>query len=177
MSNSLVVRKAPSPNPVRKNESQVRLNYITDIDWAKALLLIDAAIQAYNSFSEDDPRKCQTANIKSPDGYEFVECWNGTDSVFSAGKTVEVYGVVFRSCLAPYTYIFAFRGTDSLLDVIDDTGAYFAPFVPFDKTASVDPGVLVEAGFWNVYTESETRAKSEVQRSRSAENSGFKHRL
>ena len=139
------------------------MNYVTDIDRDKTLLLIDAAIQAYHSFSKDQPTECQTANIKPPAGYEFVECWNGTDSVFSADKTVEVYGIVFRSSQAPHTYIFSFRGTDSLLDIIDDLGANLTPFVPFDQAVSVDSRVQVEAGFWSVYTESDAGGTSMQQ--------------
>ncbi|MEM7010026.1 MAG: lipase family protein [Verrucomicrobiota bacterium] len=130
------------------------MNYITDINHDKALLLIDAAMQAYNSFSSKEPTVCQTAKIEAPDGYEYVDCWNGTDSIFSADKTVEIYGIVFRTLEAPHTYIFSFRGTDSFLDLIDDFGAAHKPFKPFDESVSVDSGVHVESGFWDIYSES-----------------------
>ena len=80
-------------------------------------------LQAYNAFDSNEPLKCQVDKIVAPKGFDFIEHWTGVDSVFNRDKTVECYGVVFRSQVAPYTYIFAFRGTSSLLDVLDDLGA------------------------------------------------------
>jgi len=131
------------------------INYIKDIndtDKAKVLLLIDASIQAYNAFSTDELAQCQTDKIVPPEGYDFVESWLGVDSIFGKEKTIECYGVVFRSQQAPYTYIFAFRGTASLMDVLDDMGADHSVFKPYDNTASVPAGVEVECGFYDVYT-------------------------
>jgi hypothetical protein len=69
---------------------------------------------------------------------------------------VECYGVVFRSQTAPYTYIFAFRGTSSTLDILDDLGVESKFFTPHDTPVMPVPGdVEVESGFFDVYCESD----------------------
>ncbi len=127
---------------------------INDIDKKKGLLLIDASLQAYNAFSEKAPAQCQTDKIIPPVGYDFVDSWTGIDSLFNKDKTVECYGVIFRSKTAPYTYIFAFRGTSSLLDILDDLGAESTIFTPYDSQSTPVPTTLtVESGFFDVYSE------------------------
>jgi len=134
---------------------------IDDIDKKKALLLIDASLQAYNAFSEKEPAQCQTGKIICPAGYEFVDSWTGIDSLFSEDKTVECYGVIFRSRTAPYAYIFAFRGTSSLLDILDDLGTESTAFIPHDaQRISVPSDVAVESGFFDVYSESNSNTPS-----------------
>jgi hypothetical protein len=134
------------------------IEYITDINdinKTKVLLLIEASLQAYNAFSKKTPAQCQVQNITPPIGYDFVDSWTGIDAIFSHDKTVECYGVIFRSQSAPYTYIFAFRGTSSLLDIIDDLGFETTAFSPHDSSnTSVPSTVSVESGFFNVYSES-----------------------
>jgi len=136
------------------------LTNINNINKEKALLLIDACIQAYAAFSTEQPAACQTAKIVPPAGYDFVDSWTGVDSVFGKDRTVECYGVVFRSQTAPYSYIFAFRGTSSLLDALDDLGAESKAFTPYDATSNTRiPGsVAVESGFCDVYSESDEGA-------------------
>lgn len=132
--------------------------YITSInaaDKAKVLLLIEASLQAYGAFNKDEPAKCREKNIVPPAGFDFVECWTGVDSVFSRDKAVECYGVVFRSKIEPYIYIFSFRGTASILDALDDLGAESSRFKPYDINVSVPSAVAVEAGFYDVYSSSD----------------------
>lgn len=134
---------------------------INEIDTEKAILLIDASIQAYTAFSSRDPEACQTAKIIPPAGYNFIDSWTGVDSVFGRDKTVECYGVVFRSQTAPYTYIFAFRGTDSFLDVLDDLGADHKPFTPHaGSKITIPEAVAVESGFYDVYSENDDTTDS-----------------
>ena len=137
--------------------NKVNIQYSTNIhntNTEKVLLLIDSSLQAYKAFNEKTPAKCQTAKITTPSGYEFIEDWTGIDSLFGKEKTEECYGVIFRTKAAPYTYIFAFRGTASLLDVLDDMGAEAKTFIPFDKTSSIPNNIEVESGFFNVYHKS-----------------------
>ncbi len=126
------------------------------IDPALALLLIEASIQAYNAYDSSHPARCATSAVTPPAGYDFVECWTGIDSVFfGEEKRVETFGVVFRSHAAPYTYIFAFRGTYALLDVIEDL-AFFEgkdAFRPYGSATPADSTALVASGFWSIYTE------------------------
>ena len=133
------------------------IKYLTEINEtnkSRTLLLIDAALQAYNAFDSKAPLVFQEKNCIAPSGYEFVDYWTGFDSLFGKDKTEEIYGVVFRSEVAPYTYIFAFRGTDSTLDVLDDLGAEHTDFAAFDPDAKIPPGVKVESGFYDIYSTS-----------------------
>lgn len=122
------------------------MNYVQPKDWEKVLLLIDASIQAYRAFDHKPP-------AKAPPGYVILDTWSGVDSVFSDDRTVEIYGIVFRSIATPYRYVFSFRGTASLLDIIDDLGVEKKPFTPIDRSVSIPAGVKVESGFCDIYTE------------------------
>jgi hypothetical protein len=122
----------------------------TNIDPAIASLLIDASIESYYALDPHAPAKCNPRNVTSPTGYDLVGCWTGVDTVFSISNQVECFGVVFRSQAAPYTYIFSFRGTYSMLDVLEDADFWEQDyFVPFQ--ASPSPEAKVSSGFWSIY--------------------------
>lgn len=129
-------------------------------DKAKILLLIEASLQAYSAFNKAEPAKCQEKNIVPPEGFDFVEYWTGIDSIFSRDKAVECYGVVFRSKIEPYIYIFSFRGTASILDVLDDLGDEKKPFTPYDIKVPVPSAVAVESGFYDIYSSSDGNTQS-----------------
>ena len=128
------------------------MQYVTDLDRAKTLLLAEACSQAYNAFDKSSPAVCQSDNVTPPTGYELIDCWSGVDAVFNCDETVELYGLVFRSLQAPYIYIFAFRGTSSVLDLVKDCEFSHTDFVPYQASAIVPAGVQVEDGFFTVYT-------------------------
>lgn len=140
------------------------IQYITDInstDKNKVLLLIEASLQAYNAFNDKHPAKFQKDCVTPPtEDYECVDYWTGIDSLFNHDKIEEVYGVIFRTCKAPYKYIFAFRGTASILDILDDLGVEHSHFVAYDKSVEVKKEVKVESGFLDVYTESNQAIQS-----------------
>lgn len=131
-----------------------------DVDKQRVLLLIDASLQAYNAFDEHEPASCQTAKIVAPTGFEFTDSWTGVDAIFGADRTLECYGVVFRSIEAPYTYVFAFRGTDSILDILDDLGAISTHLKAYDTNVAVPSSVGVESGFHDVYSLKDKNAPS-----------------
>lgn len=135
----------------------------TKIDPVQALLLIDASIQAYNAYDSNDPAACASAAVTPPPGYDFVECWTGIDSAFFGRENqVESFGVVFRSQATPYTYVFAFRGTYTRLDVFEDL-AFFErkdTFVPYGAAAPPDPKAAVASGFWSIYAAGTTTTPS-----------------
>jgi len=133
---------------------------IHDTNTEKVLLLIDSSLEAYKAFDKDTPTECQITKITPPSGYEFVEHWTGIDSIFGMKKIEECYGVVFRTKAAPYTYIFAFRGTASAMDILDDMGFESKNFIPFDKTSSIPDNIEVESGFFNVYHENSDNSPS-----------------
>src|SRR5712672_762757 len=133
------------------------MNYVQPNDWQKVLLLIGASIQAYRAF-DNKPKPPE-----APPGCETVDTWSGVDSVFGDDRTVETYGIVFRTTAAPYRYVFAFRGTDSVLDLIDDLGAEKKPFTPFDPSIAVPAGVRIEDGFADVYNETDGATPSMQQ--------------
>lgn len=131
----------------------------TEIDPVLGPLLIEAGIQAYYAYDVHDPAQCSTTGVTVPAGYELVDCWTGVDTVFGLYDQVECFGVVFRSQAPPYTYVFAFRGTYSMLDVVED-----AAFWQQDAFTPVDGGSVgdakVASGFWSIYTTSLRSAAS-----------------
>lgn len=124
---------------------------------------VEAGLQAYAAFRESDPARCRRDAITPPEGYELLDCWTGVDAVFGDERTVEVYGLVFRQLATPHRYLFAFRGTASLLDALDDLGVESASFQPESNTSRVPAGVSVEAGFQDVYRTSDGPARSMQQ--------------
>ena len=133
-----------------------KITYLStsEIDREKILLLIDASIQAYNAFNKDDPAQCNSENVIPPEGYELVDSWTGVDAIFNQVKRVECYGIVLRSLEEPYTYIFAFRGTDGIEDLCDDFGFNPVSFQAYDKNVVVPSEIAVESGFYHIYTDS-----------------------
>ncbi|MCU7846413.1 MAG: lipase family protein [Candidatus Thiodiazotropha sp. (ex Lucinoma kastoroae)] len=127
---------------------------VTDIRKVNASLvglLIDCCIQAYNAFIGNDVSQCVRTRVTPPEGFELLDCWSGVDAVFGRDKTVEIYGLVFRSTTVPWRYIFAFRGTDSALDMLDDCAVEPQKFVPFNSDIGVPADVWVESGFNDIY--------------------------
>lgn len=120
----------------------------TQIDKQMALLLIYSSLQAYNPFDN--------LPVNPPTGYDFIDSWTGVDYVFSDHP--EPYGVVFRSKQAPYTYIFAFRGTDSFWDAVDDVYITTKSFVPHGSKTPLN--AYVASGFWDIYTTSDATTDS-----------------
>ncbi|ABE53893.1 lipase, class 3 [Shewanella denitrificans OS217] len=137
--------------------------YLTSInatDKNKVLQLMEASLQAYQAFNTQDPMDCQLDGLIPPQGFEYVDYWTGVDAIFNRDKTLECYGVVFRTLKAPFKYIFAFRGTASFLDVLDDLGTEKRLFVPFDVTQAVPAQVQVESGFFDVYSDSKSDSQA-----------------
>jgi hypothetical protein len=126
-------------------------------------LLIDCSIQAYNAFSDKDRSQCDRSRVTTPEGYELLDCWSGVDAVFGRDKTIETYGLVFRSTTAPWRYIFAFRGTDSILDILDDCGVESQAFTPLESNTPTPADVRVESGFNDIY-KSDDGAVDSMQR-------------
>ncbi len=130
------------------------MSHAQGIDWDKTLLLIEASILAYRVFD------VAPTPPEPPPGYEIVDTWTGVDSLFGMDRTTEIYGVVLRATTSPHRYVFAFRGTASVMDVLDDMGVEKKPFTPFDKTVTVPEAVAVESGFVDVYSLSSETTKS-----------------
>ncbi|MEW8627970.1 MAG: hypothetical protein AB2551_19640, partial [Candidatus Thiodiazotropha sp.] len=126
-------------------------NDIRRLNAERIELLIECSIQAYNALSESQASQCAVDKVTAPSGFELIDSWSGVDLLFGRDKTVESYGVVFRSISAPWQYVFAFRGTDSPLDILDDCGVEPQPFIPFESHVKVPDRVRVESGFNDIY--------------------------
>jgi hypothetical protein len=112
------------------------------LDPTLTLALAQASIAAYAAFSK--------ASYEPPAGYRQVDSWTGWDAILTTG-TEELYGLVFQ-CTSPDesgTYIFAFRGTDSDMDIYEDVHFETVDFVP--AQGSVTPTPRVAGGFYGVY--------------------------
>jgi triacylglycerol lipase len=121
---------------------------------AQTLALAQASVGAYADF-ENKP-------VVPPAGYRAIDRWTGwASSPF--GGTEERFGLLFRSIASPATYIFAFRGTDSDLDVWNDLFAETTPFVPFNAGKMPQPPAYVAAGFYGIYTATGGAMKQSMQ--------------
>ena len=113
------------------------------LDPTLTLALAQASVAAYADY-ENDPKN----PVVPPDNYRYVTDWTGWDASIFGGR-VEKFGVLFQSTLAADTFIFAFRGTDSDLDVYEDVFFETTPFVPYQ--GNVLPTPYVSAGFYDIY--------------------------
>lgn len=117
----------------------------TIVDPSLTLALAQASVAAYQDY--EYPAK----KVVPPPGYVFLDRWTGWDS-FVLGGQEERFGVLFRSIASPATYIFAFRGTDSDLDIWNDLFAETTAFVPMNSSRTPQPPAYVSAGFYGIYT-------------------------
>ena len=124
-----------------------------NIDRTQALLLVESSLQAYNVMDEEDTSICHLENVTAPLDYEVVDCWTGVDQVFNDFEQIESYGVVFRTHQSPYKYIFAFRGTHTLQDLLEDFSFNLTNFTPYSAKTPIPPQVQVESGFYGIYTD------------------------
>lgn len=139
------------------------MSVTTSVDPSLALLLVDASIESYYAYDPHAPARCNPRLVTPPAGYDLVDCWTGLDTVFGSFPQVECFGVVFRSQAAPYSYVFSFRGTYSMLDVLEDIEFWEQQaFVPLRAPRPI-ADVQVADGFWSIYSGSPTGSKSMQQ--------------
>jgi hypothetical protein len=112
------------------------------LDSTLTLALAQASIAAYAAFNK--------TSYDPPDGYTQVDSWTGWDAIFTTGSE-ELYGLVFQSTSPSETgtYIFAFRGTDSDMDIYEDVHFETVDFVPSQNT--ITPTPRVASGFYGIY--------------------------
>lgn len=104
------------------------------------LAMAQACIAAYAAY---DGRP-----VVAPANYRQVAAWTGWDGD-PLGGSEEAYGLLFQSTQEAGTYLFAFRGTDSDLDIYEDVDFLTTGFVP--SAGSLTPAPAVAAGFYGVY--------------------------
>ncbi len=138
------------------------INYIYTSINKQTTLLANASLQAYQAFDKSDPERCQESNIdvKQLPGFEFVECWQAHNLIKRRSHKIEVFGVIFRTKLAPYTYLFAFRGTSSTANIISDIRTRKVPFTAFNKKIHIGSNVLVHKGIFKNYSQSSKNTNS-----------------
>ena len=108
------------------------------------LSLAEASLAAYYDY--------QKQPFKNPTNYQAVARWTGWDEIVDGFGYEERFGLLFRSTLpGSQTYIFAFRGTDTDLDVYEDLFADTASFSPYRGHVSPTPSVA--SGFYSVYND------------------------
>lgn len=112
------------------------------LDPAITLALAQASIAAYAAFGK--------VGYQPPAHFQAVDSWTGWDAILTSGVE-ELYGLVFQSTLPGEsgTYIFAFRGTDSDMDIYEDALFETVDFVP--SRGEVHPVPRVASGFYGVY--------------------------
>lgn len=112
------------------------------LDAAITLALAQASIAAYAAFGKVD--------YQSPAHFQLVDSWTGWDAIL-AGGVEDLYGLVFQSTLPGESgiYIFAYRGTDSDMDIYEDALFEIVHFVP--SRGGISPVPRVASGFYGVY--------------------------
>lgn len=110
------------------------------LDPELTLSLAQASIAAYADY--------KGTTVVPPPNYTLVARWTGWDAVLLGG-VVEKFGLLFQSTQQAGTFIFAFRGTDSDMDIYEDVHFETTEFVP--TRGSVTPTPHVAAGFYGIY--------------------------
>lgn len=148
------------------NNEDINYIYTSKNNLQTILLLANASLQAYQAFDKSDPERCQKSNIdvKQLPGFEFVECWQAHNSIKRRTNKIEVFGVIFRTKLAPYTYLFAFRGTSSKANVISDIRTRKVPFTAFNKKIHIGSNVLVHKGIFKNYSQRSKKYNTDSMR-------------
>lgn len=114
------------------------------IDPLLTLALTEASLAAYYDY--------QGIPFKNPTNYRPIARWTGWDEIADGFGYEERFGLLFASTLPGIpTYIFAFRGTDSDLDVYEDIFADTASFSPYRGQVSPTPSVA--SGFYSIYND------------------------
>lgn len=111
------------------------------LDATITVALAEASIAAYAAYKNE--------SYTPPTGYTCVDQWTGWDAFLITG-TEEMFGLVFQSAAQPGTFIFAFRGTDSDMDIYEDVHFETVDFVP-SNNQPLSPTPRVAGGFYGIY--------------------------
>lgn len=84
-----------------------RVNNVND---TSALLLAECAFKAYKT----------DAPPIAPDGYRFIQYWWGRNPFYFRIGDDEKFGVIFQNTVRESEYIFAFKGTVTDYDWLED---------------------------------------------------------
>ncbi|MDR6671819.1 lipase family protein [Xanthomonas sp. 1678] len=112
------------------------------LDPQLTLAMAQASIAAYAAY-ERQP-------VMAPSDYRLVARWSGWDGD-PFGGSEELFGLLFQSIHDARICLFAFRGTDSDLDIYEDLDFVTTDFVPSGGTLSPPP--RVSAGFYGIYND------------------------
>jgi triacylglycerol lipase len=108
---------------------------------ALTLTLAAASLAAYADY--------QGQSFSAPANYRLLGRFTGWDGWLGPFDKEEKFGLIFESISAPASYIVAFRGTDSTLDIIEDSFWDFCDFTPFRHAT---PALTqVSTGFSDIY--------------------------
>jgi len=115
------------------------------IDPTLTLALAQASFAAYSDYEQ--------LPFISPPNYQAVARWTGWDEFAFGFGYEERFGLLFQSRppAPPGTYIFAFRGTDSDMDIYLDLFANTVAFSPYQGQVSPVPSVA--DGFYSIYND------------------------
>jgi len=115
------------------------------IDPWLTLTLAAMSLSAYDDYDREI--------IVPPPGYRMAARWTGWDEVIFGLGSEERFGVLFQAT-APAelgTYIFAFRGTYTYLDLLEGPWVNTVPFVRYQGQVSPVPSVA--SGFYSIYND------------------------
>ncbi|ACE85646.1 lipase family protein [Cellvibrio japonicus] len=128
-----------------------------------AVLLGAASRAAYDDYANRNNPAYTPAAIPFPIGtFNFVQRFTGFDDVAWGLGDEERYGVIFQWSEQADVYVFAFRGTSSVYDMLLDLeSAAPAVFVPYKNPGNFPDDVHVADGFNKVYaTKNDTMTAS-----------------
>ncbi|RTQ52431.1 lipase family protein [Hymenobacter gummosus] len=114
------------------------------LDQSLTLVLAQASLAAYAEYAGKP--------YTMPDNCTLVGGFTGWDGWLGPFDKEEKFGLVFQyagSATAQPGYIVAFRGTDSTLDIIEDSFWDLCPFQPYQN--SLPTPASVSTGFFDIY--------------------------
>lgn len=128
-------------------------------------LLGAASLAAYTDFEKEKDATYTPSNL-SFNTHEFVfqKRFHGYDNTPWGNGARERFGLIYQYSGAPDVYLFAFRGTSSPLDMLEDLeSGLTADFAPYRRPANFPEKVEVGRGFYHIYTNTDVSMPTSMQ--------------
>ena len=124
-----------------------------------------AALGAYTDFEKEKDASYTPPNLNLGDkDFVFQQRFYGYDNTPWGAGVKERFGLIYQYSGAPDVYLFAFRGTSSPMDMLEDLEAAVATdFSPFHRPEDFPANVEVGLGFYHIYTNTSADMPTSMQ--------------